>query len=125
MSLAASVNIATSSGLTTGCTAKIWGCRQKGSIAREITLRPPIERYCFGPPDPARSPRPAATMIAAVRLGIGIVIRWAQSGEETGRLPEGAALITLSGENRRIPASGAYFVALHLQDRQNCLKCRH
>jgi hypothetical protein len=40
-------------------------------------------------------------MIAAVRLGVGIVIRWAQSGEETGRWP--AALITLSPENRRIP----------------------
>src|SRR3954466_4660977 len=74
MSQPASWNIAASSGLRTGCTAKICGWRQNGSIAREITVRPPIERYCFGPPDPARSPRPAATMIAAVRLGVGIVV---------------------------------------------------
>src|SRR4051812_21913418 len=87
MSLTASLNIAASSGLTTGCTAEMCGWRQNGSIAREITVRPPIERYCFGPPDPARSPRPAATMIAAVRLGVGIVIRWEQSGMERRHWP--------------------------------------
>src|SRR6201747_2728929 len=84
MSLTASLNIAASSGLTTGCTAKICGWRQNGSIAREITVRPPIERYCFGPPDPARSPRPAATMIAAVRLGVGIVICQGNLREKPG-----------------------------------------
>src|ERR1700730_7836785 len=81
MSLTASLNIAASSGLTTGCTAKICGWRQHGAIARELTVRPPMERYCFGPPDPARSPRPAATMMAAVRFGIGIVICQGQSKE--------------------------------------------
>jgi hypothetical protein len=80
MPLTASLNIATSAGLRTGCTAKICGWRQNGSIAREITVRPPIDRYCFGPPDPARSPRPAATMMAAVRFGVGIVIGQGQSG---------------------------------------------
>ena len=114
MSLTASVNIAASSGLTTGCTAKICGWRQKASIAREITVLPPIERYCFGPPDPARSPRPAATMIAAVRFGI--VICWEQSGGGDRALARGAALIMPICENRTIPHSCAYFAALHLQD---------
>ena len=78
MPLTAWLNIAASSGLTTGCTAKIREWRQNGSIARQITVRPPIDRYCLGLPDPARSPRPAATMIAAVRFGI--VFCWEQSG---------------------------------------------
>src|SRR5712671_1803760 len=43
-------------------------------MARKITVFPPIERYCFGPPAPARSPRPAATRMAAVRSGLGIVL---------------------------------------------------
>jgi hypothetical protein len=90
MSQTAALNIAVSSGLSTGCTAKICGWRQNGSIAREITVRPPMERYCFGPPDPARSPRPAATMIAAVRLGVGIVICQGHPGGETGRWSGGA-----------------------------------
>src|SRR3954453_16065755 len=87
MSHTASLNIAASSGLRTGCTAKICGWRQNGSIAREITVRPPIERYCFGPPDPARSPRPAATMMAAVRLGVGIVIWQAIPEKKLGVSP--------------------------------------
>ena len=90
MSQTASLNIAASSGLRTGCTAKICGWRQKGSIAREITVRPPIERYCFGPPDPARSPRPAATMIAAVRFGVGIVICQGNRAVKPGVGPGGA-----------------------------------
>src|SRR5882762_4678154 len=102
MSLTASLNIAASSGLTTGWTAKICGWRQKGSIAREITVRPPIERYCFGPPEPARSPRPAATMIAAVRLGVGIVICQGQSGRTNQALARRrTALITQSREKQK------------------------
>src|SRR3982751_1894813 len=93
MSLTASLNIAASSGLRTGCTAKIRGWLQNGSIAREITVRPPIERYCFGPPDPARSPRPAATIMAAVRVGVGIVICWEQAGQAPGLGPARTALI--------------------------------
>jgi hypothetical protein len=30
-----------------------------------MTVRPAIVRYCFGPPEPARNPRPAATTMAA------------------------------------------------------------
>src|ERR1700681_4106925 len=41
-------------------------------MARKITVFPPIKRYCFGPPEPARSPRPAATRMAAVRSGFGM-----------------------------------------------------
>ena len=70
--LTASLKIAVSSGLSTGCTAKICGWRQNASIARKITVWPPIERYCFGPPAPARRPRPAATRMAAVRSGLGM-----------------------------------------------------
>ena len=42
-------------------------------IAREITVRPAMLRYCLGPPDPARRPRPAATIMAAV-LGVSVII---------------------------------------------------
>src|SRR4051794_25501742 len=87
MPLAAASNIAASSGLSTGCTANICGWRQKGSIAREITVRPAIDRYCFGPPEPARSPRPAATIMAAVRLDVGIGIRQGRAGMGYGALP--------------------------------------
>ena len=43
------------------------GCESNVSTVRMMTARPPIGRYCFGPPakPPARSPRPAATTIAA------------------------------------------------------------
>src|ERR1700710_499926 len=61
-----------SSGFTTGCTAKTSGCSQNASMARKITVWPPMVRYCLGPPPPARRPRPAATRMAAVRLGLGI-----------------------------------------------------
>jgi hypothetical protein len=85
MPLTARLNTAVSSGLRTGCTAKICGWLQNGSIAREITVRPPIDRYCFGPPEPARSPRPAATIMAAVRFWFGIVICGEQSRGGTMR----------------------------------------
>src|SRR4030081_3884074 len=88
MSLTASLNIAVSSGVTTGCTAKICGWRENGSIAREITVRTPIERNCFGPSEAARSPRPASRRIAAVLFGI--VICWEQSGVEHQALACGA-----------------------------------
>src|SRR4051812_37501184 len=113
MSLTALLNVAASSGLTTGCTAKISGWRQNGSMAREITVRPPIERYCFGPPDPARSPRPAATMIAAVRFGLGMGIGQRQcGGVKLDVAPRGAQpLITQWRENRRTPI--AVCILLH------------
>src|SRR4029079_2672343 len=50
-------------------------------MARKITVCPPISRYCLGPPAPARSPRPAATRMAAVRSGLGI---WTQIRNGTG-----------------------------------------
>src|ERR1700730_10747984 len=75
-SLTASLKTVVSSGFRTGCTAKICGWRQNGSIARKITVCPPIERYCFGPPEPARRPRPAATRIAAVRADFGIALNY-------------------------------------------------
>src|SRR3954469_1546656 len=85
MPSAASLNIEVSSGLSTGCTAKICGWRQNVSMAREITVRPPIERYCFGPPAPARSPRPAATIMAAVRFGGEIAIHKGRAPAEFSR----------------------------------------
>src|ERR1700688_1748674 len=72
--LTAALNMAASSRLSTGCTTHTCGWRQNGSIARKITVCPPIERYCFGPPEPARRPRPAATRIAAVRADFGIAL---------------------------------------------------
>ena len=70
--LTASLKTVMSSGFTTGCTVAISGCRQKASMARRITVLPPTLRYCLGPPEPARSPRPAATRMAAVRSGLGM-----------------------------------------------------
>ena len=46
----ASLNIAASSGFTTGCTANTSGWRQNASIARKITVWPPIVRYCLARP---------------------------------------------------------------------------
>src|SRR5258708_37731961 len=82
--------MAVSSGFSTGCTAKTCGCRQNGAMARKITGCPPIERYCFGPPAPARSPRPAATRMAAVLLDftMGLKIRVACAQALSRQRPE-------------------------------------
>src|SRR5882757_11086960 len=104
--LAAALKIAVSSGFKTGCTAKIWGWRQNGSIARKITVWPPIERYCFGPPEPARSPRPAATRMAAVRLSFDIGLNYGRFRvDEASVVGWRTALIMLARENRMIPSS--------------------
>ena len=84
--LTAALNMAVSSTLSTGCTAKTCGWRQNGSIARKITVCPPIERYCFGPPEPARRPRPAATRMAAVRADFGMAINYWRFGVEEGSM---------------------------------------
>ena len=126
--LTASLNIAVSSGFRTGCTAKICGWRQNGSIARKITVCPPIERYCFGPPEPARRPRPAATRMAAVRSGFGIGLNWRFKGLMREHGLVGALPLSCRGaktERFPIAVGKAYFVAVHLQDCKNCLKCRH
>jgi hypothetical protein len=82
--LVAALNMAMSSGLSTGCTAKISPWRQNGSMARNITVCPPIERYCLGPPVPARRPRPAATRMAAVRSDFAMGQRWDSDTGENG-----------------------------------------
>src|SRR3954452_14348103 len=88
-----------SSGFTTGCTVAISGWRQKASMARRLTVLPPMVRYCLGPPAPARSPRPAATRMAAVRSGldmrlqglskrlgvVGSLAAWAQAAKPLPR----------------------------------------
>ena len=118
-----------SSGFTTGCTATTWGCLQNGSIARKITGCPPIERYCFGPPVPARRPRPAATRMAAVRGGFGMGFRLSVDWVGKPQLFAGAQPLSCScREDRTIPLACEkirYFAAVHLQDRRDCLKCRH
>src|SRR5450631_2567391 len=126
--LTASLKTAVSSGFKTGCTAKICGGRQNGAIARKITVCPPIERYCFGPPEPARSPRPAATRMAAVRSGFGMD----SITDDLGLIRKHWSLahcpyhaMTTKPERFPITVGKAYFVAVHLQDCQNCLKCRH
>src|SRR5260370_34145464 len=43
-------------------------------------------RYCFGPPEPARSPRPAATRMAAVRGGFGIGLIYGRIGVDGGSI---------------------------------------
>ena len=96
------------------------GWRQNGSIARKITVWPPIVRYCFGPPEPARSPRPAATRMAAVRSGFGIGLNCGRMGCDgaAGR-PAHSPYHAVARKNRIIPIAvgKAYFAAVHLQDR--------
>ena len=109
------LNIAVSSGFTTGCTANTSGCRQNASMARKITVCPPISRYCLGPPAPARSPRPAATRMAAVRSGLGIGTQ-IQDGSGLRRVGRGAQpLPCRMRENRAIPD--------HLWEKQFLLQC--
>src|SRR6478735_3359242 len=50
----------------TTCVRAICGWTAKAATVRARTGCPPRRRYCFGPPSPARSPRPAATIRAAV-----------------------------------------------------------
>src|SRR3954454_24753345 len=111
-----------SSGFKTGCTAKIRGCALKGSMARKTTVCPPIERYCFGPPEPARRPRPAATRMAAVRsaFDIGHFIKGS-------KIAPNSPYHGCNGESTAIPVNWPEkydFVAAHLQLWENCLKCR-
>src|ERR1700730_13033619 len=91
-----------SSGFKTGCTAKTWGCRQNGSIARKITVCPPIERYCFGPPEPARRPRPAATRMAAVRSDLSIALNFSDVGLMRGALAH-CPYHAVAGKTERFP----------------------
>src|SRR5580704_15516092 len=118
-----------SSGFTTGCTATTWGCLQNGSIARKMTGCPPIERYCFGPPVPARRPRPAATRMAAVRGGFGMGFGYRSMGVGNIQLFAGAQPLSCRWREDRTIHVGwekiRYFVAVHLQDCRDCLKCRH
>src|SRR5262249_60761232 len=102
-------------------------------------VSPPIERYCLGPPVPARRPRPAATTMAAVRRdsAMGFLCELTENEgpalTERTPLPRGARKIErfhVSG----VPAFACRFAvvvgeqmyaALHLQDELDCLKCRH
>ena len=96
------VLLAPMSGVTDAPFRRLAASLGAGLVVSEMTVRPPIERYCFGPPDPARSPRPAATIITAVRFGVGIVICQGQSGGETGRwFGRRTALITLPYEKQK------------------------
>src|SRR5581483_471646 len=69
---AAAANAAPSSAWHTGWTQAILLWVANGSSARAITVRPAISRYCLGPPGPARSPRPPATITAAT-VGFALV----------------------------------------------------
>src|SRR5579871_5051639 len=101
-------------------------------MARNITVFPPIERYCFGPPAPARSPRPAATRMATLRRGLAIrpIIgdaRLLGTPSAIAQSPYHAG-DWKTRENKSpfhaLPGK-AGIAALHLQDDKNCLKCRH
>src|SRR5471032_711546 len=98
-------------------------------MARKITVRPPIERYCFGPPAPARSPRPAATRMAAVRSGFVIGLSYLRfrgwGGERWFAGAQPLSCRYAKKERFPIAVGKAYFAAVHLQDCENCLKCRH
>src|SRR4030081_4163427 len=99
--MTAALKAAASSGFKTGCTAKTCGWRQNGSMARKITVFPPIKRYCFGPPEPARSPRPAATRMAAVRLSFDIGLNYGRFRvDEASGVGWRTALIMLARGNR-------------------------
>src|ERR1700716_2644461 len=99
------------------------GWRKNGSMARKITVRPPIERYCFGPPEPARSPRPAATRMAAVRLSFDIGLNYGRFRvDEASGVGWRTALIMLARENRMIPNDRRIFCCsalARLQDLSN------
>src|SRR5579871_2457812 len=126
----ASSNITVSSGFTTGWTRDTCGCELNASIARKITGRPPMDRYCLGPPAPARRPRPAATRMAAVRggvvMGVGNQSVWEQRSQRFAGWGQALIMLTSGGQSDSCGLGlNQEYAALHLQDSPNCLKCRH
>src|SRR5437660_10088756 len=111
--------MAMSSGLSTGCTAKISPWRQNGSIARNITVCPPISRYCFGPPAPARRPRPAATRMAAVRSELAMGFNYdGLNYEQDGERPR-----HLAGRPYHAPRIKKRAIPLRCEERHILLHC--
>ena len=98
---------------TTGCTANTPAWRLKASMARWITGTPPMVRYCFGPPAPARSPRPAATRTTAVRSDFAMRLENSVYDEERNGEMTGMPLARQARKKRGFPGIVGNSILLH------------